>query len=74
MQHGVEARRRNPVREVILHAYAFPSRSEWSEHLDTLKGLRKVWLDPYLMTSGHQKFVEWLQQCLPETEVMGSSF
>lgn len=74
LRHGAEVRKRNPVRDVILHDCRAPARSDWHASLDALRGLRRVWLDLFPAQSHDEEFVNWLRGCSPETEVIGAPF
>jgi uncharacterized protein (TIGR02996 family) len=72
LRHGVAVRRRNPVREVVLQTCYSPTRNEWYAGLNSLRGLRAVWLDLFPAQSGDGEFVRWLREWLPDTQVAAS--
>ncbi len=74
LRHGVAVRKRNPVREVLLHTCFLPTRGDWYAGLDALRGLRRVWLDLYSTQHRDGDFAGWLRAWLPETVVVASSF
>lgn len=70
-RHGLEVRKWNPVREVILRECRAIPRHEWLAGLDSLSGLGAIWLDLFPANSGDGEFVRWLRGHLPGTEVAG---